>query len=264
MVGQKWRVKLLSAATDGAQNIVRRYQGAATRLEKVSSTGFFRIWCVTHQLDLFIQNLMIDVINFEFYEPMIALISYLLRQTTFINEMGCKFPTVCSTRWSTLGSATKWLVTKKVRLTRYMCNRGNASWPSESFWIFVEAVKAFMSLVYICFQSIQGRETLFSEQTSRSQSLVSSLKSEIGIHGPLNGADLLIVASESDTVGNITMPSGAYVITKSSVELFIEKCSSGAEESFSTLDFEQQNNCFKLISALYSETFDIISNLSAY
>lgn len=85
-------------------------------LEQVSASGCIWIWCVEYQLDLFIQSLMREVEHDSFYKPMISLLSFLRRQTTLINEIGRKCPTICTTKWSSIVSAKKWLVSNWVQL----------------------------------------------------------------------------------------------------------------------------------------------------
>lgn len=99
LVGENWNVKLLSVATDGAITMTGSFQSTVTTLDRVSTSGFYRIWCIAHQLDLFMQSLMREILSDILYEPMVSFISYLRHQFKLINEMCCKCATVSSTRW---------------------------------------------------------------------------------------------------------------------------------------------------------------------
>lgn len=110
----------MSAAIDSAKNRVGRLQGTVIRLEQVSLSWFCRIWCIAHELDLAIQSLMKECLHERFYQPVISLISYLRRHLTILNAMGGKSPTVCSRRWSSVGAATKWLLSHRMTVHSYV------------------------------------------------------------------------------------------------------------------------------------------------
>lgn len=98
LVDDSWIVKLLSAATNGARNMVQRYQGAVARLEQVTTASSFLIWCTAHQLHLVVQAVTQDVMHTNFYQPLIFRICYLSRQASLIKKMGSKCPYTGSTR----------------------------------------------------------------------------------------------------------------------------------------------------------------------
>lgn len=56
LVGESWKLKLIGIATDGAANIIGIIQGTITRIKNVCESVVYRIWCVTHQLDLVVQD----------------------------------------------------------------------------------------------------------------------------------------------------------------------------------------------------------------
>lgn len=121
-----------------------------------------------------------------FYEPLISFISFLRRQSTLINSMGSKFPTICSTRCHYLGNAVNWLISCRVQVVDYIQLKQHLSIPSLNWWILAESAKACMQNVDICFVAIQGRKTLISEQISIVNSLLASISQSIGITCPLN------------------------------------------------------------------------------
>lgn len=157
-------VKLLSSSTDATSNMNGRYRGAVTRRERVSTFGFFRMRCMARQLDFVAQALMSGILLDIFYELMISFISFLRRQKYLFNEMGCKFRTVFSNRWNSLGSAPRWIITHRVKIVQYAAGIQHSSLSSTKWSIITEAVKSFMYSVDIRFKDIQGKRTIVSEQ----------------------------------------------------------------------------------------------------
>lgn len=119
-----------------------------------------------------------------------------------------------------------------------------------------------MNLVDICFNSIQGRDILITEQSSRIKSLVKSLKSEIREEGPLSGTDMLMMVSHDDVVGNISTTEGTFVVLVSSIHIIIENCGIAAEETFMGLDASKQTHCNQLRASLHLNALQNISALS--
>lgn len=56
--GDQWNEKLISIATICTANMNGLYQGAATRFDRVCPPGFYRIWCIAHQVALLVQEVM--------------------------------------------------------------------------------------------------------------------------------------------------------------------------------------------------------------
>lgn len=64
VVGINWSRRLLFVATNGAANMIGRHQGVVTQLEQITPPGFFRIWCVAHQLYLAVQHFWLSSSRF--------------------------------------------------------------------------------------------------------------------------------------------------------------------------------------------------------
>lgn len=263
LVGPSWKEKLLSAATDGASNMTGRFQGAVTRIENECCPGFFRIWCLAHQLDLLIQDLFKQLLSESFYNPLISFISFLRRQSTLINSMGSKCPAVCSTRWHSLGSAVNWLISNRDEVMQYAQLKQHPSLPSTTWWLMAEAVKHFMHDVDICFKSIQGRSMLINEQMSRIDSLCYSIYQAINVTGPLQGADLLINAADDAVIHSYSDDSGLFVIHRHRVMEHLENCGSAPEEDLNRLNQEEQDQVLKLVCNLHVEAIRKLKALRA-
>ena len=97
-----WRDILVSVSTDGERKMTGRVQGVGTRFEQASKTGFFRLWCGLHQLDIVLQAFFKAIMNDGFYSLLTGLISYLRRQQNLINDMNTKAKKVADTRWESM------------------------------------------------------------------------------------------------------------------------------------------------------------------
>ena len=85
-----------------------RDKGVVTEIQKVASKeGFYRVWCLLHQLDIVIQLSITKFFNDNFYGKLTGLIGYLRRQQNLIREMKAKCPKVADTRWLSLGRVCK-------------------------------------------------------------------------------------------------------------------------------------------------------------
>jgi hypothetical protein len=104
-----WRSKLISINFDGENTMIGRHGGVVTLLEKECNNLVLRIWCVPHQLDIVVKNVMQDVLDQAFYKVAHAYSVHLRVQQNLITDMGSK----CSkdmTRWVTFGSILHWLL----------------------------------------------------------------------------------------------------------------------------------------------------------
>jgi hypothetical protein len=68
---------MLSITKDGEKKMTGHIQGVATTFEQAVLPGFCRIWCGLHQLDLFLQQFYIELMDKTFYGILPNLISYL-------------------------------------------------------------------------------------------------------------------------------------------------------------------------------------------
>ena len=51
-----WKTKLVGITTDGAANMTGRHKGAVTKIQNSAlGEGFYRLWCVLHQMDIVVQ-----------------------------------------------------------------------------------------------------------------------------------------------------------------------------------------------------------------
>jgi hypothetical protein len=52
-----WKTKIIGVTTDGAANMIGCHCGVVTKIQNVAlKDGFYRIWCLLHQLDLIVQR----------------------------------------------------------------------------------------------------------------------------------------------------------------------------------------------------------------
>lgn len=263
LLGPVWDKKLLSVATDGAKNMTGRVQGAVTRFGNVCLPGFFRVWCANHQLDLIVQSVMTTVLQDSFKAPLLAIISFLRRQTTLRSQMGSTCPAVCQTRWMSLGTCTKWLTRHRERIESYMYEKSARCTPPQSWWLMAAAVKCFMLLVDECSTAIQGRDTLVCEQSARLKKLQNDIRSALKMEGPMTGLDLLTVAGEATVAGQISCQQGLLIVRRDAVSSFLEDCSLNAEEDLEGMSLEERDTLENTVSQAFLISFVKIGELCA-
>ena len=76
-----WKTKLVGITTDGAASMTGRHKGAVTKIQNSAlGEGFYRLWCVLHQIDIVVQKCVTSYFNDDFYTALTGFISYLRRQ----------------------------------------------------------------------------------------------------------------------------------------------------------------------------------------
>jgi hypothetical protein len=132
-----WRDKLIGSTSDGAPNMTGCVQGFSTRLQRaVSSSVFYRVWCLAHQLDLIVKagsSGIADVAKFQFIGTMTTTVSWLRRQDALIRRMKCKCPYLIQVRWTSLAKVLNWLISNRVTLCDFFAEKRYASAPSKEW-----------------------------------------------------------------------------------------------------------------------------------
>ena len=78
-------------------------------LHQASLGGFYRVWCVLHQLDILLQATYQKLYQGKWWATLVAMISHLRRQQTLVAEMGSVCPKTSTTRWHAMFLATFWI-----------------------------------------------------------------------------------------------------------------------------------------------------------
>jgi hypothetical protein len=175
-----------------------RVSGAVDHLAAGTFPAFFRVWCAAHQLNLVIQDAMSALCDETFYTKLTALIGHLRRQQNLIVSMRSTFPAVASTRWLSLGRVFRWIAKHRARLFEHFELKNPACKPPLSRWVVLHAVETFVEPVDICFKSLQGLTTIFSEQDKLFQSLASSLRALLVMEGPFPPTSLAARGASGD------------------------------------------------------------------
>ena len=66
IVDPDWHVQLLSISNDSARSMTRGGQGVVNRLCEAALEWVYWIWCGAHQLDIFMQHVVSDVLKDSF------------------------------------------------------------------------------------------------------------------------------------------------------------------------------------------------------
>lgn len=100
-----WKVKLIGSTTDRSPTMKGFQVGFSTRLANAVSGGFYRVWCLAHQLDLIIQEALQaidDHAGFPFLNIMATTVGWLRRQNELVYRMGHKCPHYSADHWTSL------------------------------------------------------------------------------------------------------------------------------------------------------------------
>lgn len=87
IVGEGCTKKLIRVSTDGAANMVRTLLRALSRIQNITLSGLYRVWCGAHQLNLGVQDVFRSTGKERFQRLFYQLISYFRRQKNIISEM---------------------------------------------------------------------------------------------------------------------------------------------------------------------------------
>ncbi|KAH6600444.1 hypothetical protein BASA50_002301 [Batrachochytrium salamandrivorans] len=109
VLSPNWKQQLIGASSDEAPNMTGAVSGVITRLEQAALGGFYRVWCLLHQLDLPLQAAYQNLDDGKWLATLVAMISHLRRQLTLVAEMGSVCPKTSTTRWHAMCSSTFWL-----------------------------------------------------------------------------------------------------------------------------------------------------------
>lgn len=194
---------------------------------------------------------MQEVMHKSFYQPLISIISDLCRRTTLIKDIRSIYCTVRGTSRLSLKAATSFIVLHCVQLTVYFDKKPNAPVLDNKFCILVDAVKAFMKAVDLCFRVVLERSTIIAKHSPRLKLILNAYRTDIYIDGPLFGTDILMVADQGDIVSSITTLSGTFAAREQLIRTFVENRSYASEEALGTLEPDIRYEYFNFIASLY-------------
>jgi hypothetical protein len=163
--GVSWKTKLVGIATDGAHDMTGRIKGAVTRLSQGTLRVFYRVWCVSHQLDVVIQGVGSNLCGDTFYSRLTALIGQLRRQQNLVSSMNSSCPTVASTRWLSLGGVPRWLCKHQDRIIELLAEKRHAFTPPKSWWVLLHSIEAFIDPGDTVFEGCRVWKQLFLSKT---------------------------------------------------------------------------------------------------
>lgn len=206
LLGDSWRHACIGVSSDGARSMTGRVNGLVTRIERTCVGGLVRVWCGLHKLDLVMQRVYKPALDDEFYFQLTALIGHLRRQQNLVAEMRSTCPKVTDTRWISMSSSTRWLVSNRVRVQQHLDNKRPACTPTPMWWTFLHFISAFAEEARAVFVSLQGLTTLASKQRQRLSGLIDTYCRMSGMQGPLDAQQIADIDEPAES-------SGRYVLT---------------------------------------------------
>jgi hypothetical protein len=105
-----WRNKLISMSNDGENTMTGCHGGFVTLLEKEATKNIMHVWCVPHQIDIFIKKVTKAMMDGLFYKIAHVFSVHLHAQLNLITEMdGAKCPKD-TMQWVAFGKMLKWFL----------------------------------------------------------------------------------------------------------------------------------------------------------
>lgn len=131
------------------------------------------------------------------------------------------------------------------------------------WWVFIAAIKSFISAVYECLKPIEGRDTIIAEKYARLVTLSSEIKSMDGIIVPLCGVKLLTVVGEMDVVATHSNTRGTFLVPNEMVINFLEDASFYTSEDLETINEQVHRDIIKKVWEMLMAALMKVSSLEA-
>lgn len=174
-----WKSKIIACSTDGAANMTGHISGLVTRLSNVALSGFVRIWCSLHQIDLVMQKIFRKVDGERFYSVLTGMISHLRRQKTLIDRLKSTCPALSGTRWVSMSRVSSYLLLHRTEILEHYESQPierRKSEPMQTFWVYLAVVNVIATEVNDTVQRLQGKQALLSQQTLEIDSLIQRIQ----------------------------------------------------------------------------------------
>ena len=222
----EWKRMIVSISTDGEPKMTGHISGVATQFEQAALPGFYRIWCGLHQLDLKLCEFFEALMDEQFVSMLTALIAWLRRQQTLINEMGTKCRTLAETRWESMSKVTSWFKTNRIAILEYLNDKDPPCKPPAQWWVVLMFVEDVSSAASTTFKQLQREDTLVSHQRAGISKLQDTCKEMINARGPMTTEQILRINPALDAVSN----NGLYTARLDSVENFLQNMGGFVED----------------------------------
>ncbi|KAH6588004.1 hypothetical protein BASA61_006153 [Batrachochytrium salamandrivorans] len=187
VLSPNWKQQLIGASSDEAPNMTGAVSGVITRLEQAALGGFYRVWCLLHQLDLPLQAAYQNLDDGKWLATLVAMISHLRRQLTLVAEMGSVCPKTSTTRWHAMCSSTFWLTDHRHEVMDHY-GAMPAGHPrraiepdNAAFWILCSVTSTITSTIHSAVMRMQSHRLTLSQQQAIVKQLTVDLMLTIGV-----------------------------------------------------------------------------------
>ena len=276
-----WQDKIVGVTTDGARAMTGVRRGVATRLERVAASGFMRVWCGAHQLDLSLKkalNVLHKDGDGDFINLLTKLIGFLRRKQKLVAEMKCKSPYYTSVRWLSLGQVTymhvmcfaelfdclltltricwgvrfcqvtKWYMKHKPRIEAFLVDN-NVDWrPGGAWWVDLVVVHTLCEHYNCASVAMQDDHLMLSDQILVLRELSASL---IATVGAVRNADVNVDPKDAMVCTEEMSTLGAFSVDHSVVMKHVQAMSLSARSGLSALPEAEALAVCKKCAALF-------------
>ncbi|KAF4041411.1 hypothetical protein GN244_ATG06410 [Phytophthora infestans] len=195
-----WKEVMLGVTTDGERKMTGSSKGMATRFQKVCSSGFMRVWCGLHQLDLVLQKAFKAARMGQFHSSMTSTIAYLRRQAKLIRTMNSTAPLLQDKRWESMLKCCTWFKSNRIKIATHLAMENPACKPPDKWWLCLTLIHLLSKRAVITFRSLESYTALVSEQVEALKRLSRDLLSVFGGRAVLDADRVNLVQLESNHV----------------------------------------------------------------
>lgn len=256
-----WRNKLIGVSSDGTANMTGRLSGTVTRFLEVCLPHCYRVWCVLHQLDIFVQEAFKGLLDGLWLTETTATIGHLRRQYTLIENMGVTCPFLVTTRWLCMGAVVNFMYKHRVDIEehydRFEDNEIQESTPHALWWIVLIAVKLITEPINQVVEGLQGQKLIISQASASLEALVVDLCTLCSIEGPLD--EEAFAALDEDT----HLKHGNFAIKVADLEDILLDTGGFANTKWGLLDQEAKVEALWSIAQMMLTIVDGLYGVSA-
>jgi hypothetical protein len=224
----------------------------------VSSPVFYRVWCLTHPLDLVIKaaaNAIHDVGGFPFISTIMTAVGWLRRQETLLRQMGSKCPYYINVRGTSVSKVLKWMLANRSTVCDYFTTKTFASAPPLGWWLIAKVVNHFLLTVNITFEAPQVESHIVSKPDDSLSRLLAEIQQQFSAERDesLSLEVPCSMSSDSMSKGQFQVPSTSSQNSSNfdGMHHLIQGIDEDAHELYTALDPESKRYAIVDCATLY-------------
>jgi len=260
-----WKMKIVGITTDGAVSMIGVRKGIFSQIQVLAAKGLIRVWCGVHQLDLAIKKALGRLLE-AFLTTLTTMIAYLRRQQKLISEMKSKSPYYITVRWSSLCQVVSWYVKHREKVKAFLAEKEVVWAPSEQWWFTLLMFHKMLDLFWSTSASLQASNLTMRQQTSNLSSLVTELKTTIGVThetstSPDPASDALVEKEHNSSL--LLIKYGPFTLLRDQAERHIKGIDLLAMSMANRLPTDDLEEVTRDVSRVYVQAMYLVAAIVA-